>query len=96
MTEKQLVAKLKKAPRYKDELITFWTNFSDDEKNKFLTDTYVGIDSHRGAVKSSTLSPVQAVVEEFCHQKNRELLYNPELWKENILLEELSEGSWLK
>lgn len=93
-TEEKLIQQLSKAPLYKDELIEFWNNMSSKEKQEHLFGIYVFLDSHRGVVQSHVLSPLNAVVEEFCYHKNRELLYHPELWKENIQLEEFSKCNW--
>lgn len=86
---------MEQAPFFKDELFAFWNALSPEEKNTYIHERIVFLDSHRDSVNSYLETPIQAVINAFCYQKRREISYNPSIIKEQYQVDLLEEGKWL-
>ena len=94
--EKKIKDLFNSAPYFKDELISFWNNLSDEEKRNHIYSPRIMVDSHREESIYYNQSPVQSVVSSFCYWKRQELLYKPYLWRELGKIDVLEQCDWLR
>ncbi len=94
--EKKIKDLFNSAPYFKDELISFWNNLSDEEKRNHIYSPRIMVDSHREESIYYNQSPAQSVVSSFCYWKRKELLYKPYLWRELEKIDVLEKCDWLR